>query len=310
MKTTSLLVVALLFSIGTASVAVAQTPASIHNKWTTGTPMPTATSTVAVGVIGGQVYVVGGGVLPDTCLADTQIYDPATNTWSAGAPLPVGTCNGASAAVVNNILYVFGGGTATESVTNAVWAYNPQTDSWSSMSPMPTAKGCSGTAAENGIVYVVGGCGENPQDRLTDVESYNPATDTWTEEAPLLVGKSQPSVGLVGTTIVAADGFTASGNTGDNEGYDATTNSWTALPSDPRPRNGACTGAIGTKLYVGDGNTKSSESFNLSKNKWHGLAHMPQPATFAGGAVYGGQLFCFGGIWGNDTLNNVQIYQP
>jgi kelch-like protein 18 len=175
---------------------------------------------------------------------------------------------------------------------------------------MPTAKGCSGTAVENDIVYVVGGCGENPQDRLTDVESYNPATDTWTEVAPLLVGKSQPSVGLVGTTIVAADGFTESGNTGDNEGYDATTNSWASLTPDPRARNGACTGAIGTKLYVGDGNSKSTEWFYLSKNKWHGLAHMPQSATFDSSAVYDGQLYCFGGLWGNTTLDNVQIYQP
>ena len=238
MKTISLLVVVSLLSACTASVALAQTPAVVHNKWTTGAPMPTATSTVAVGVIEGQIYVIGGGVLPATCLDNTQIYDPAANTWSAGAPLPVGTCNGASAAVVNGILYVFGGGTATESVTNAVWAYNPQTDSWSSMSPMPTAKGCSGTAVENDIVYVVGGCGENPQDRLTDVESYNPATDTWTEVAPLLVGKSQPSVGLVGTTIVAADGFTESGNTGDNEGYDATTNSWAPHARSPGAERG------------------------------------------------------------------------
>lgn len=175
---------------------------------------------------------------------------------------------------------------------------------------MPTAKGCSGAAVEKGIVYLIGGCGENPYDRLTDVESYNPATDTWTEEAPLLVGKSQPSVGRVGTAIVAADGFTASGDTGDNEGYDVTTNSWTNLPRDPMPRNGACTGVIGGKLYVADGNNTSTESFRLSKKTWNTLASMPQPATFAGGVVYDGLLYCFGGIWGDTTLNNVQIYQP
>ncbi len=302
MKTISLLVVLLLLA-GASSVTVAQTPAVAHNTWTSGAPMPTALASQAVGVIRGQIYVVGGGIPYGQPFANTQIYDPATNTWSAGAPIPVATSNGASAAVVKNILYVFGG------ETNAVWAYNPKKDSWSSKSPMPTGRGCTGAAVEKRIVYVIGGCDlEDPYDRLTTVESYDPATDTWTEEAPLLVGKSQPSVARVGTTIVAADGYTASGDTGDNEGYDATTNSWTSLTPDPMPRNGTCTGAIGGKLYVaGDG--ASTESFNLSKNTWKTLASMPEPTQFPGSAVYKGLLYCFGGFWGS-ALSNVQIYQP
>ena len=308
MKTTSLLVVLLLLA-GAASVAVAQTPAVAHNTWTTGAPMAVALASQAVGVLEGQIYVVGGGIPYGTPLANTQIYDPATNTWSAGAPIPVATANGASAAVVNNILYVFGG------ESNAVWAYNPRKNSWSSKSPMPTGRGCTGAAVEDHIVYVIGGCDlEDPYDRLTTVESYDPATDTWTEEAPLLVGKSQPSVArvrnkLVGFTIVAADGFTASGDTGDNEGYDATTNSWTSLAPDPMPRNGTCTGAINGKLYVAGGNGTSTESFSLSKNTWKTLTSMPQASQFPGSVVYKGQLFCFGGFWGG-ALNNVQIYQP
>ena len=282
-------------------------PGNAYNTWTSGLPMPTATNSPAVGVINGQIYVIAGGSCC-TPLAITQIYDPATNTWSAGAPLPVATGNGPTGAVVKNILYVFGGGTESEGVTSAVWAYNPETNSWSSKSPMPTARGCTGAAVENDIIYVIGGCGEDPFDRLTTVESYDPATDMWTEEAPLLVGKSQPSVALVGTTIVAADGFTASGDTGDNEGYDVTTNKWTSLKPDPMARNGACTGAIDGELFVAGGGA-STESFNLSSNAWKTLAPMPAPTYFPGSAVYNGQLYCFGGLW-ETVLNNVQIYKP
>lgn len=127
---------------------------------------------------------------------------------------------------------------------------------------------------ENNIIYVVGGI--NGSGRLSTVESYNPAANTWTEEAPLLVGKSEPSVGrvgnkLVGFTILAADGFTLSGETGDNEGYNATTNTWTSLAPDPTARNGACSGGIGAKMYVAGGyNTIDfftlNESFSVSKN--------------------------------------------
>src|SRR5208283_4994873 len=158
--------------------------------------------------------------------------------------------------------------------------------------------------------------------RATSVESYNPATDTWTEEAPLLVGRSEPSVGRVGNklagfTIVAADGY-ASG--GDTEGYDAMTNTWTTLKADPDPggsgwRSWACTGGIGTRLYIAGGYYGGSlnESFNLSNNKWETLAPMPQAAMSTASAVYKGQLYCIGGTvayWEEGALNNVQIYQP
>jgi N-acetylneuraminic acid mutarotase len=289
--------------------AIAQQVA--HNTWISGAPMPTAVATQALGVINGRIYVVAGsGCSSCQYLTITQIYDPATNTWSAGAPLPVATSNGPTGAVVNNILYVFGGGTESEGVTSAVWAYNPETNSWSSKSPMPTARGCAMAAVENDIIYVVGGCGEDPFDRLTTVESYDPATDTWTEDAPLLVGKSQPSVAWVGTTIVAADGFTASGDTGDNEGYDVTTNSWTSLTPDPMARNGSCTGTIDGKLLVAGGFDTSTESFNLSNKTWKTLAPMPALTQFPGSAVYNGQLYCFGGFSGGTGLNNVQIYKP
>jgi N-acetylneuraminic acid mutarotase len=315
MKTTSLLVV-LLLSAGAASVAVAQTPAFAHNTWTTGAPMPTPQTTSQVGVIGGRIYVVGG-LSCYSCppLAITQIYDPATDTWSTGVPLPIATCCG-TAAVVKSVLYVIGGSQGLITNTNTVWAYSPKTKTWSQKSPMPTARGSAEAAVENNIIYVIGGNGDNGNYRLNTVESYNPATDTWTEEVPLLVGKSEPSIGRVGTTIVAADGYTLYGDTGDNEGYDATTNVWTSLTPDPTPRNGACGGAIGAKMYVAGGYKgywpaiSLTESFSPSEDTWKTIASMPQATLFPGSVVYKGRLYCFGGFVQQGGLNNAQIYQP
>jgi len=278
-----------------------------------------------VGVLGGQVYVVGGatgGTISSVTgvIADTQIYDPAANTWSTGVSLPTPLCDGA-AAVVNGVLYVMGGVLQDGmTYTNAVWAYNPRRKAWSAKSPLPSARDSMGAVVENNIIYVIGGLDQSGN-RLNTVESYNPATDTWTEEAPLLVGKSEPSVGLVGTTIVAADGFSPppSRDTGDNEGYDASTNTWTSLNADPVPRNGACGGGIGGRMYVaggydglGDPDMNLTESFNLSKNSWKTLAPLPQATLVSGSAVYKRQLYCLGGAVSNGggVLNNVQIYQP
>jgi len=166
---------------------------------------------------------------------------------------------------------------------------------------MPTARASAAAAVENNIVYVIGGT-DGRQNRLNTLESYNPATDTWKEEAPLIVGKSEPSVGLVGTTIVAADGFSASGDIGDNEGYNASSNSWKSLTPDPTGRNEACSGSINGLLYVAGGshdgltnNTSVNESFNLSTNMWTTLARIPRPVAAAGAAVQKGLLYCFGG---------------
>jgi hypothetical protein len=127
---------------------------------------------------------------------------------------------------------------------------------------------------------------------------------------------------LVGTKIVAADGFSASGDTGDNAGYNASTNSWKSQTADPAGRNEACTGSISGRLYVAGGshdgitnNTNVNELFNLSTNKWAPLAPIPHPVVAAGSAVNKGLLYCFGG--GDNTVafqgkvfNFVQIYQP
>lgn len=323
MKTKSLLVI-LVLSLGTASLAVAQTPAITHNTWSSGTPLPTPVLSPSAGLLKNQIYVLGGwnsGVV----LADVQIYDPITNAWSTGVPLPT-TLAGASVAVVKNILYVIGGTPDNETQTSAVWAYNPKTQAWSSRAPLPTALEAAFAVVEKNIIYVMGGVNTGSQnccdwDVFNFVESYNPATNTWTEEAPLLVAKLVSSGGLIAKTIVAADGVTqcCPGSwTGDTEGYDASTNAWSPLNSDPTPRGYACAGTVGSKLYVAGGNDSQgaalgiTESFQLSKNAWTTLTPMPQPAIAPASAVYKGQLYCFGGWdgWNGNVLDNVQIYQP
>lgn len=185
---------------------------------------------------------------------------------------------------------------------------------------MPTARIDPGAAVVNNIIYVVGGVISRPggYQRFTRVESYNPNSNKWRRRAQLLVGKSEPSVARIGSTIVAADGYTAHRDTGDNESYSPRTNSWTMLAADPNPRNEACSGSIGGRLFVAGGSHNgrlldSAESFNLLQSKWARKVSMPQAVTGAGSAVYNGQLYCLGGgdlDIGRDVFDYVQIYQP
>jgi len=289
----------------------------VHDSWGSGKPLPTPVRYPAgVGAIGSKIYVVGGSTTGSTIIATNQVYNIMTNSWTTAAPLPVALTDGTGAAL-NGILYVIGGYDGTH-VVNTVYAYNPSTNSWTSKAAMPTARASIGSAVKSGLIYVIGGVNGDGVTRLTANESYNPGTNTWTTKAALPVGKSEVSVGLAGTTILATDGYTPAGDTGDNQGYNATTNVWKALASDPTPRHDSCYGVINGLMYIAGGGLSpmnTNESYNVTSNSWTTLSPILVATTAPGSATYNGQLFCFGG--GDSTLptggnfyNNVQIYQP
>ena len=58
--------------------------------------MPVPVVNPAAAVLGGDIYLVGGYNSTGS-LADLQIYNPTTNTWSAGPSLPTATDTGAAA---------------------------------------------------------------------------------------------------------------------------------------------------------------------------------------------------------------------
>ena len=299
---------------GTTTLTSAQ-KFTVHNSWRNGAAIPTAVYVPATAVLNGEVYVIGGSTTAP--VADVQIYNPVTNKWSTGTPLPVATTT-ASAATVNGLIYVLGGSTSS-GFTTAVWAYNPATKTWSSKAASPTARNGTVAVVEKNIIYVMGGNITSGGEFVSTVESYNPATNTWKTESSMLGTKDTAAAGLIGTTIVVADGANQPGSvTGDTEGYDATTNVWSSLTADPTPRTGPCNGVINGLLYDAGGYNNSSattinESFSLSTDKWTTtLAPMPSGTLFGGSAVVSGQLYCLGGEAqiNNSPISTVQIYQP
>ncbi|HEU4732243.1 MAG TPA: kelch repeat-containing protein [Kofleriaceae bacterium] len=86
----------------------------VTNAWRSGPPMPFTATDPAVGVLGGRAFVVGGRPV-----ARTQIFDPATGTWSQGAPItgaPTGVDNTAGAAL-GATFHLVGGFNGTTSVS-------------------------------------------------------------------------------------------------------------------------------------------------------------------------------------------------
>ena len=209
------------------------------NKWTRKAPFPSPIQhTNGAGVIKGKIYLTGGCIRFKVLRGWTWMYDPATDSWTQKASMPVETWGGHTG-VIQDRLYVLSGCDGQEDCGNFsnvfFGRYNPNTDRWTPL-PLPpsgSAQLFSGSAVIGGKFYVVG---RRP---LTDaIEVYDPATNRWTS----LPGKgsdrkSVASAAIAGKLYMIA-GFNRDGDRlATTSVYNPATNTWRNLA--PAPRSGA-----------------------------------------------------------------------
>ena len=128
----------------TGTIPGTGTPLNIHevydpptNTWATKAPLPFAVGdNYATTAVGGRIYVFGGFEICaeiGPCLSSrTQIYDPSTNSWSSGTPMPTPRSN-AIAGVLSGHPIVIGGNTIVGiggAKRNTVEIYHPDTNTW------------------------------------------------------------------------------------------------------------------------------------------------------------------------------------
>jgi hypothetical protein len=144
-------------------------------------------------------------------LDSLEIFDPATLTWSAGAPMLQPRQVFAGVFGADGRLYVFGGYGHTGRISRrpgeddtgyaarrekmlgldealtSVEAYDPKTDSWTARAPLPEGRHDMGAAlGADGRIYVVGGAERFSAPEPTDtVFVYDPSRDVW-ERGPSL----------------------------------------------------------------------------------------------------------------------------
>ncbi|HEY5094273.1 MAG TPA: kelch repeat-containing protein [Candidatus Eremiobacteraceae bacterium] len=140
-------------------------------SWTTKAPMLTAREGLAVGVLNGILYAVGG-FSSDGPLNTVEAYNPATDTWTTKTPLP-STRWQLAASVIGDRLYVVGGCCDYNfNALNTVDAYNPVTDKWTRKAFMPTARRVLAAGTLRGRLYAVGGFSDG--NILDAAEAFNP----------------------------------------------------------------------------------------------------------------------------------------
>ncbi len=129
-----------------------------QGTWSNVSSMPTARDQLGV-VLGpdSRIYAIGGQDRvppPFLGITNVEIFDPATNSWSFGAPMPTPRYN-LGIATTGGLIYAIGGYNTVN--TNAVEVYNPKTDTWTELPAMPTPRNNLAAVAAGGRIYAIGG---------------------------------------------------------------------------------------------------------------------------------------------------------
>jgi len=188
----------------------------VTDSWVTKSPIPTGRYGFHANVVNGKIYCIGGvrsvGYNQgEEELNVTEVYNPASDTWSSGVPMP--NSAGYVSAVIDDKIFVIGGlitqiyetktdtwstgappiesiGDAAAAATtgvkapkriyvyngNSLQVYDPQTDSWSFATPPPTRRSNLGIAVVDDLLYFIGGQNQRPFiiDYYATNEQYTP----------------------------------------------------------------------------------------------------------------------------------------
>lgn len=163
--------------------------------------MPTARSHLATAAVGGLLYAIGGTNFCGVDYAVVEAYDPATNAWTARAPMP-GPRRAMKAMVAGGRIYVMGGGHGGTGFSSG-YVYDPAVDAWSSIADAPRIRGVYAGAELGGKLYVMGGIVDPPSGAI---DVYDVATNAWSEHAQTFE-RAYPDAENVSGAIYIAGGY-------------------------------------------------------------------------------------------------------
>lgn len=130
-------------------------------RWRELAPMPNPRNHLGGCFVNGRIYAIGGQNLADEKagnLALVDAYDPATDTWSnvANLPLPIGHLTSNALAYAGRLL-VISGITQGSTKLNTVYAYDPQRNTWSELTSLPEPRHSPVSALIGETLIVAGG---------------------------------------------------------------------------------------------------------------------------------------------------------
>ena len=165
----------------------------VANAWEAVAPMASARRWIAVAVLDGKLYAVGG--YDGDCLSSVERYDPALDAWEEVAPMAEAR-NVLAVAVLDGKLYAVGGFSDGVGSLSSVERYDPALDAWGAVAPLAEARIAHAVAVLDGKLYAVGGEIDEEEEifgvPVNTVERFDPFTNVWEEVAPMATARSAP----------------------------------------------------------------------------------------------------------------------
>eukprot|EP01043_Picozoa_sp_COSAG02_P010064 COSAG02_NODE_348_length_24081_cov_19.231007_10_plen_641_part_00 len=269
--------------------------------------------TLKVRVSAAERLVALGGHDGSGHLSSCEVYDPASDSWRAIAPMGSKRW-GLATTVVGGLLYALGGHDGSGWLSSCE-VYDPASDSWRAIAPMGSKRQGLATAVVGGLLYALGGYGDSDTGYLSSCEVYDPASDSWRAIAPMGSKRGYVATTVVGGLLYALGGYDGSGNMSSCEVYDPASDSWRAIAPMGSKRRELAAAVVGGLLYAlggynGSGRLSSCEVFDPASDSWRAIAPMGSKRPRLAAAVVGGLLYALGGHDGSGYLSSCEVYDP
>ena len=229
------------------------------DQWRPVADLPEPLHHANAAVAGGKIYVVGFLTGPFVADGRTFIYDPETDAWAVGQPMPAGTERGASGvAVLAGQIYVAGG--LRVGAVDDFSVYAPATDTWEILPDLPAPRDHLVGGGLDGMIYLAAGRAGTISTLTGRLDAFDPAARRWSPRASM----PTPRGGVAGAVlegrlyVIGGEGNSAAaaGVFAEVEAYDPETDRWASLPPLPTPRHGTGAAALLGQIYVPGGATR------------------------------------------------------
>lgn len=264
----------------------------------------------------GKLYVFGGFFnrpLHASVLSD--VYDPASNTWTALAPLPIKLTH-AGQATDDTFIYLAGGfeGDYPGMSTNKFWKYHVVKNVWSEGPSLPGRRGGGALVYEDGALHYFGGVLKTEEGYVKDygdhwVFQVDSENSTWRNAAPLPNPRNHMGGIEAGGKVYAVGGQhlgdQQDGNQNSFQVYDPATDLWKSLAPLPIPkghvtastleRNGRVIVITGITNGKGGKTVATIEEYNPAIDQWTALLPLPEPRQSPVSGIIDDQLIVTGG---------------
>jgi hypothetical protein len=279
-------------------------------------------------LVDGTLYSFGGFDSQKSCCTPTSrsyAYAPASNSWSAIAPLPhlagngqpgTGVTHAATAVDDDGGIYLVGGyisgnGTSGQTFgTVEVYRYDTASNAYTRLPDLPQARASGAAAFIDGKLYHVGGTNQaRTQDPTTHwvLDVAGGATAWTTGLAPLPEGRNHPGMQVLDGRFYVVGGQTghdgASTTKSDVWSYDPATDSWTTHAPLPQARGHitSTTFELDGRIVVAGGmpsngvHSAQVHAYDPVADTWTSLTSLPTAKSGGvAGAFDGGFLYSAG----------------